>query len=162
RHPVQLQQLLVLLHQRVLGLRQDVHQCALVQFLQRGDDRQPADELRDHPELEQVLRLHVPQQLRQIPLLLGLHVRAEPQGPPARRSMICSSPPKAPPQMKRMLVVSTCRNSCCGCLRPPLGGTLAMVPSMILSSACCTPSPDTSRVMEGFSLLRAILSISSM
>jgi len=25
--------------------------------------------------------------------------------------------------MKRMLVVSTCRNSCCGCLRPPCGGT---------------------------------------
>ena len=29
-------------------------------------------------------------------------------------------------------------------------------------SACCTPSPDTSRVMEGFSDLRDILSISSM
>ena len=26
--------------------------------------------------------------------------------------------------MNRMLVVSTCRNSCCGCLRPPCGGTL--------------------------------------
>ena len=25
--------------------------------------------------------------------------------------------------MNRMLVVSTCRNSCCGCLRPPCGGT---------------------------------------
>ena len=37
--------------------------------------------------------------------------------------MILSSPAKAPPQMNRMLVVSTCRNSCCGCLRPPCGGT---------------------------------------
>ena len=45
-------------------------------------------------------------------------------------------------------MVSTCRNSCCGCLRPPCGGTLATVPSMIFSSACCTPSPDTSRVMR--------------
>ena len=35
-------------------------------------------------------------------------------------------------------------------------------PSTILSSACCTPSPDTSRVMERFSALRATLSISSM
>ena len=35
-------------------------------------------------------------------------------------------------------------------------------PSMILSSACCTPSPDTSRVIEGLSDLREILSISSM
>jgi hypothetical protein len=31
--------------------------------------------------------------------------------------MIFSRPAKAPPQMNRMLVVSTCRNSCCGCLR---------------------------------------------
>ena len=42
------------------------------------------------------------------------------------------------------------------------GGTLLTVPSKIFSSACCTPSPPTSRVMEGFSLLRVILSISSM
>jgi hypothetical protein len=28
-------------------------------------------------------------------------------------------------------------------LRPPCGGTLAIVPSMILSRACCTPSPNT-------------------
>src|SRR5438552_4582352 len=33
----------------------------------------------------------------------------------------------------------------CGCLRPPCGGTLAIVPSRIFKSACCTPSPDTSR-----------------
>src|SRR5258705_2453679 len=56
-----------------------------------------------------------------------------------RAEMIFSSPVKAPPHTNRMLVVSTCRNSCCGCLRPPCGGTEAMVPSMILSSACCTP-----------------------
>ena len=43
-----------------------------------------------------------------------------------------------------------------------LGGTDATVPSMILSKACCTPSPETSRVIEGLSLLRAILSISSI
>src|SRR6516225_9361859 len=62
--------------------------------------------------------------------------------------MIFSRPEKAPPQMNRMLVVSTCRNSCCGCLRPPCGGTEATVPSMILSRACCTPSPDTLRVLD--------------
>ena len=32
----------------------------------------------------------------------------------------------------------------------------------ILSIACCTPSPDTSRVIDGLSLLRATLSISSI
>ena len=64
--------------------------------------------------------------------------------------------------MKRMLVVSIVRNSWWGCLRPPCGGTLAVVPSRIFSSACCTPSPETSRVIDGLSALRAILSISSM
>src|SRR5712671_4118287 len=59
-----------------------------------------------------------------------------------RIEMILSRPEKAPPQMNRMLVVSTCRNSCCGCLRPPCGGTDATVPSMIFKSACCTRSPD--------------------
>src|SRR6202047_4047161 len=58
-----------------------------------------------------------------------------------RAETIFSSPENAPPQMKRMLVVSTCKNSCCGCLRPPCGGTEATVPSMIFSSACCPPSP---------------------
>ena len=76
------------------------------------------------------------------------------RSPCRARAMIFSSPEKAPPQMNRMLVVSTCRNSCCGCLRPPCGGTEATVPSMIFSSACCTPSPDTSRVIEGLSDLR--------
>ncbi|MNL24028.1 hypothetical protein D3C87_1454460 [compost metagenome] len=79
-----------------------------------------------------------------------------------RAEMILSRPAKAPPQMNRMLVVSTCRNSCCGCLRPPCGGTEATVPSMIFRSACCTPSPDTSRVIDGLSDLREILSTSSI
>ena len=81
---------------------------------------------------------------------------------PMRLSMIFSMPANAPPQMNRMLVVSIWMNSWCGCLRPPCGGTDAVVPSRIFSSACCTPSPETSRVIDGFSDLRAILSISSM
>ena len=47
-------------------------------------------------------------------------------------------------------------------LAAALGGTEAIVPSMIFRSACCTPSPDTSRVIEGLSDLREILSISSI
>ena len=64
--------------------------------------------------------------------------------------MILSSPSNAPPQMNRMFDVSIWMNSCCGCFLPPCGGTLATVPSTIFSSACCTPSPETSRVMEVF------------
>ncbi len=81
---------------------------------------------------------------------------------PVRLRIMSSKPTKAPPQMKRILVVSTCRNSCWGCFLPPFGGTLAIVPSMIFSNACCTPSPDTSRVIDGLSDLRDILSISSI
>ena len=79
-----------------------------------------------------------------------------------RLRITCSSPAKAPPQINRILDVSTCKNSCCGCLRPPCGGTDAIVPSISFSRACCTPSPDTSRVMEGLSDFREILSISSI
>ena len=49
-----------------------------------------------------------------------------------------------------------------GMFAAPWGGTLPMVPSRIFSSACCTPSPETSRVMDGFSSFRPILSTSSM
>ena len=53
-----------------------------------------------------------------------------------RSRMTLSSPAKAPPQMNKILEVSTCRNSCCGCLRPPCGGTEATVPSINFNSAC--------------------------
>ncbi|MNW60472.1 hypothetical protein D3C74_384620 [compost metagenome] len=79
-----------------------------------------------------------------------------------RVATISSSPANAPATMNRTFVVSIWMNSWCGCLRPPWGGTEAVVPSMIFSRACWTPSPDTSRVIEGFSDLRATLSTSSM
>ena len=55
---------------------------------------------------------------------------------PIRFSITLSSSANEPPQMNRMLVVSTVRNSWWGCLRPPCGGTEAVVPSRIFSSAC--------------------------
>ena len=73
-----------------------------------------------------------------------------------------SQPDNAPPRMNRMFVVSNMDELLLRVLAPPGGGTLASVPSTIFSSACCTPSPDTSRVMDRFSALRATLSISSM
>ena len=74
--------------------------------------------------------------------------------------MTSSIPSNAPPNINRILVVSIWINSWLGCLRPPWGGTLAVVPSKILSNACCTPSPETSRVIDVFSDFLAILSIS--
>ena len=58
-HAVHLEELLVLLDQAVLRLGEDVDQRVLVELVQRGDDRQAADELGDQAELEQVLRLHL-------------------------------------------------------------------------------------------------------
>ena len=68
---------------------------------------------------------------------------------PTRRLMTPSMPWNAPPQMNRMFVVSTCTYSCWLYFLPPRGVTLARVPSMIFKSACCTPSPPTSRVALG-------------
>ena len=79
-----------------------------------------------------------------------------------RASTVLSRPTKAPPQINKILVVSISISSWLGCLRPPCGGTPARVPSMIFKSACCTPSPETSRVMDTFSERREILSISSI
>ena len=67
-----------------------------------------------------------------------------------------------PPQINRILVVLIWISSWCGCFLPPCGGTDAIVPSIILSNACWTPSPDTSLVMDGFSDFLVILSISSI
>ena len=75
--------------------------------------------------------------------------------------MTFSRPAKAPETMNRTFFVSNWMNSWFGCLRPPCGGTAATVPSRIFSSACCTPSPETSRVIDGFSDFREILSSSS-
>src|SRR5664280_1922509 len=52
---VQAEELLVLLGERVLGLREDLAQVGLVEVVHRRDDRQAADELGDEAEVEQVL-----------------------------------------------------------------------------------------------------------
>ena len=163
-HILELEQLRVLLGERVLGLDQDAHERVFVERFEGHHDRKPADQLGDEPEPEQIVRLD---------LCVGILALSTPACAlavalkpicwrPVRASMIFSRPSKAPPQMNRMSLVLIWMYSCWGCLRPPCGGTDAIVPSRILSRACCTPSPETSRVMLGFSDFRAILSISSM
>src|SRR6478736_224653 len=51
---VELEHLLVLLHEGVLGRGEDLDQRGAVQVRDRGDDRQPADEFGDQAELQQV------------------------------------------------------------------------------------------------------------
>src|SRR5207237_1828869 len=81
-HAVHLEELAVLLGEGVARLGEDLHQRALVQLLEGGDHRQAADELGDHAELQEVLGLHVAQELRDVALLLALHVRSEAQRAP--------------------------------------------------------------------------------
>lgn len=76
--------------------------------------------------------------------------------------IIFSIPSKEPPTINNILVVSIFKHSSVGCFLPPLGGTSAIVPSINFNNACCTPSPETSLVIEGFSPFLPILSISSI
>src|SRR4029077_17145738 len=69
---VEREELLVLLDQRVLRLGKDANDVLLVKVMQGHDDRQPADELRDEPVLQEVLRLH---QLEGLGYRLSLDLR---------------------------------------------------------------------------------------
>ena len=90
----------------------------------RRDHRQPADELRDQTELDQVLRPDVVRTGRPRPACGDSRSLLKPSGRlPTRDAMMWSSPAKAPPTMNSTLVVSIWMKSWCGCLRPPCGGT---------------------------------------
>ena len=72
------EQLLVLLHQRVLRLGQNLHQRRLVQFFQSGDHGHAPDELWNQAELDQILRLHPAQHRCDVLAVLeAAHLRAE-------------------------------------------------------------------------------------
>ena len=58
-----MQQLFVLPHDAVFGFGQHAHQRVLVQRVQHGHHRHTADQLRDQAELDQIVRLHLFQQL---------------------------------------------------------------------------------------------------
>src|SRR5437588_1502235 len=74
---VELEELVVLLHQRVLRLDEDAHERFLVEVRHRADDGQPADELGDQPELEEILGKHLRQDRAEVLLLRAADVGAE-------------------------------------------------------------------------------------
>src|SRR5207249_5788901 len=76
-HALHLEELLVLPGERVLRLLQDTDQRRLVELLERGDHREPAHELGDQPELEQVLGLHLVQEVAHAALVLAPYIGAE-------------------------------------------------------------------------------------
>src|SRR5919201_1426609 len=68
---------LVLLDERVLRLGQDLDEILALQLMHSRHHRQPADELRDQPVREQILRHHLAQQFRRLDRVLRADVSAE-------------------------------------------------------------------------------------
>src|ERR1044071_9558087 len=75
---LELEQPMVLLGERVLGLPQHLGQRLDVERVARDDHRQPAHELGDHAELDQILGAGLAAQ-RVLVVLGGRYLRAEPQ-----------------------------------------------------------------------------------
>src|SRR5215468_8377520 len=72
-----LEQPLILLYERVLGLGEDVDEGRLVKILKGGDYRQATDKFGDEAELEQVLRLDFLQDLSGLALVRTADVGTE-------------------------------------------------------------------------------------
>src|SRR5690554_2820051 len=60
---LQFKELLVLLHQAVLGLPEDLDEHVFAELIEGHDHRETTDEFGDHPELHDVLGAHVAQQV---------------------------------------------------------------------------------------------------
>jgi hypothetical protein len=143
--------------ERVLRSLQDSGDIIHAERIERGDDRQPPDDLGDQPEVFEVFWLHLAQQ--SIACRLSVFSQLKPE----------STPPEPPGDdvfktheraaaMNSTLLVSKGMPGCIGCFKPPRGGTVAIVPSSIFKSAFWTP---TRMSFPTVSLIRS-LSISSM
>ena len=76
-HAVHLQELLVLLDERVLRLGQDAHERVFAERFERHDDRQSPDELGNQAVLQQILGQDVSQRFPDVALHLRLDRSAE-------------------------------------------------------------------------------------
>ena len=74
---LELEHLLVLAHEGVLRLGEDLHQRVAVEAAHGAHRRQAADELGDHPVLDEVLGQHLGEQLAGVALGLRLHRAVE-------------------------------------------------------------------------------------
>ena len=130
--PVHLEELLVLLDERVLGLRENIDKRFIIELVQRGEHGQATNELGDEPELEEVFGLDLLEELAELVVFLALDLGAEPERLLADAALhdLLEADMNAPPQMNKD--VGSCRPAeklllrvACG---HPFGGTLAIVP----------------------------------
>ena len=71
---------MVLLAERVFRLGQDADEIVLAQSLQRGDDRQTADQLGDDAEFQKIVRLDQLEELADVVVALALDRGVEANG----------------------------------------------------------------------------------
>src|SRR5450756_404548 len=76
-HVLEVEKRLVLLDEGILRFLQDGDERRTVEVVQRGDDRNARDELRDHPELDHVLGVHLLEEVAGAFFFLGDDLRAE-------------------------------------------------------------------------------------
>src|SRR5579884_174921 len=122
-HPLHLEELLVLAREGILRLAEDAHQGRLVELLQRGNHGQPPDELGDQPELQQVLGLHLLEELPHGPLVLATDIGAkahslDPDPPPDDVLEAHEGPPADEQDVGRVDLQELLLRV----LAPPLGG----------------------------------------
>ena len=128
-------------------------------------ERQAADELGDHAELDQVFRLHLRQHFGRGRATVSagdvLAVEADLPLAQALADDVFQPDERAAADeqdLRRVHLDVLLLGMLAAALRRDVGD----VPSSIFSSACCTPSPLTSRVMLTLFCVLPILSISSM
>ena len=156
-----IEQPLILLHQRVLRLRED----ALEGRSSRSSSvasTEPADVIGDEAVLQEILRLDVGEDFALLSILGrdDLGAEADRARPAARRNDLLEASEGAATDEQDVSSVDLRNSAADACGRPAAARSQSC--PMILRSACCTPSPDTSRVIERLSDLREILSISSI
>ena len=156
---LKLEQALVLFDQRILRLGQDRDQRVFVQVFKRGNHRQATDEFGDQTEFQQIFGLQFHEHLTN-----ALESSSFDIGAKADRRALCHArddllkPCKCATTDEQDICRIDLQEFLLRMLAPALRRHEATVPSMIFSKACCTPSPDTSRVIDGLSDLRVILS----
>ncbi len=167
-HAFQIKQRLILLGQGVFRLFEDLNQSFFAQFIQRCDNRQTTNELKGSTdELDQIFRFNLRQQLA-FACFVGLRFYRRAKTNASwflhdGKSLYPDTGTRTATNKQDLRGINLQEIPCCGCLRPPCGGTATVLfRSGSNSARAGTPSPETSRATDGLSDLREILSISSM